>query len=121
MTSAFHLPFSLACAFTIGDEEAKKEAFDLARSCFQTLLNMPEATSAATFSNFLLCISPHLKKGGDRDQFAEAVFLEGCKRGKVSKQVLDNFGRASPSASNRILSQHERIPVEWGNKINIVQ
>jgi len=107
-----------ACAFTHGDEEDQKEAFDLARTCFQTLLESSEIEPCAScFTNFFHVITRHLKHGAIRDQFAEAVFLEGCKRGKISKQVLHNFRKASPSVANRILSEHRILPEEWQNKI----
>jgi len=71
----------------------------------------------SSFTNFFLVIERHLKPGSIRDQFAEAIFHEGCKRGKIGKQVLDNFRRASPSVATRILSQHSLLPTEWKNKI----
>lgn len=103
-----------ACAFTSGNDDAKQEAFDLARSCFQTLLESTEMEPCASaFTNFFLVISRHLKPGLIRDQFAEAVFREGCRRGKMNKQALDSFRQASPSVSNRILSEHRVLPAEW--------
>ena len=94
----------------------------------------------SSFTNFFLVISRHLKPGPIRDQFAEAIFHEGCKRGKIGKQVLDNFRRvsssllflvhldvhklhpslplqASPSVASRVLSEHRVLPTEWKNKI----
>ena len=94
--------FSSACAYTNGDDEDRKEAFDLARTCFQKLLEWKEISSA-TFTNFFLVIARHLKHGAMRDQFAEAVFLEGRKRGKLDRQAVSCFRKASPSAANRLL------------------
>jgi len=94
-----YFPLSLflsACAFTSGGEEEKKEAFNLARTCFQTLLESKDMDpDVSSFTNFFLVISRHLKPGPIRDQFAEAIFHEGCRRGKIGKQVLDNFRRVS--------------------------
>eukprot|EP00584_Thalassiosira_punctigera_P016355 CAMPEP_0172576154 /NCGR_PEP_ID=MMETSP1067-20121228/137578_1 /TAXON_ID=265564 ORGANISM="Thalassiosira punctigera, Strain Tpunct2005C2" /NCGR_SAMPLE_ID=MMETSP1067 /ASSEMBLY_ACC=CAM_ASM_000444 /LENGTH=1179 /DNA_ID=CAMNT_0013368817 /DNA_START=1300 /DNA_END=4836 /DNA_ORIENTATION=- len=96
-----------ACAYTHGSESDKKEAFDLARDCFRTLLESNELEPCvSSFTNFFLVISRHLKHGAVRDQFAEAVFLEGCKRGKIGKQVFNNFRKASPAVANRILMEH---------------
>mmetsp|Transcript_2926 Transcript_2926/g.5421 ORF Transcript_2926/g.5421 Transcript_2926/m.5421 type:complete len:391 (-) Transcript_2926:161-1333(-) len=107
-----------ACAYTHGTEEDKKEAFGVARSCFQALLDSNELEPCvSSFTNFFLVISRHLKNGAIRDQFAEAVFVEACKRGKISKQVLNNFRKASPSSANRILSKHKRLPDEWQSNI----
>lgn len=70
----------------------------------------------SSFANFFLVISRHLKPGPIRDQFAEAVFIEGCRLGKIGKQVLTNFQRSSPSVADRILSQHgQSLPAEWQN------
>ncbi|KAL9188124.1 hypothetical protein ACHAXT_006502 [Thalassiosira profunda] len=91
-----------ACAYTHGDDEDRKEAFDLARTSFQKLLESKDISSA-TFTNFFLVISRHLKHGLMRDQFAEAVFLEGRKRGKLDRQAVNCFRKASPSAANRLL------------------
>ena len=110
--------FTVACAFTNGNEKDKREAFDLARTCFQTLLESNEMEPCvSTFTNFFLVINRHLKRGAVRDQFAEAVFLEGCNRGKVDKQVWNNFQKASPSAADRVSSEHETFPAEWKRNI----
>lgn len=107
--------FNLACAYTSGNDEEKKEAFDLARSCFQTLLESNEIEPCtSSFSNFLLVISRHLQHGPVRDQLAEAVFHEGCKRGKIGKQALFYFQKASPLAAGRVLPREEGMyPEEW--------
>lgn len=111
-------PNSLACAYTRGNDEVKKEAFNLARECFQTLLSAKDMEPcASSFANFFRVISRHLKPGAIRDQFAEAVFLEGCARGKMDDQALNDFRRASPHASDRILSQYRIFPAEWKNSI----
>ncbi|KAL7537018.1 hypothetical protein ACHAXR_007541, partial [Thalassiosira sp. AJA248-18] len=107
-----------ACAYTNGNEEDKKGAFDLARTCFQTLLESKELDPCvSSFINFFVVISRHLKDGVIKDQFAEAVFLEAKKRGKVNKQVLNSIRRASPSVANRILSEHGNLPTEWSSNI----
>jgi len=107
-----------ACAYTNGNEDEKKEAFDLARTCFQTLLESADMDPCdSSFANFFLVISKHLKHGAVRDQFAEAIFLEGCKRGKMGKLVLSGFRKASPSVANRILSEYRVYPREWTNKM----
>jgi len=107
-----------ACAYAHGTESDKKDAFDLARTCFQTLLDSNEMEPCvSSFTNFFLVISRHLKPGQIRDQFAEAVFLEGCKRGKMGKQVFNNFRKASPSAAHRISSEHRNHPADWSKSI----
>ena len=73
--------------------------------------------SVSSFVNFFRVISRHLKHGAIRDQVAEAVFLEGCKRGKIGEEVFISFRKASPSVSSRILSEHRTLPEEWRNKI----
>ena len=72
----------------------------------------PEASS---FTNFFLVIARHLGHGPIRNQFAEAIFHEGCKRGMMSRQVIGNFRKASPSVAQRLLS--DTIPSEWHRKI----
>merc|ERR1740121_2453890 len=95
-----------ACAFTTGTDKDKKEAFDLARACFQTLLESNEIDESS-LTNFFRAIYHHLKHGAIRDQLAEAVFLEGRRRGKIGKQVVVHFQKASPTVSDRVLSEHE--------------
>ena len=107
-----------ACAFTHGNEADGKVAFDLARTCFQTLLESNDMEPcASSFANFFLVISRHLKHGAIRDEFAEAIFLEGCKRGKINRHSLKNFQKASPSAAKRLISESRSLPVEWGQNI----
>ena len=103
-----------ACAYTRGDDDEKKEAFNLARTSFQTLLESKEMEPcASSFANFFRVISRHLRHGAIRDQFAEAVFLEGCARGKIDKQALNDFRKASPKVADRILSKYAKFPAEW--------
>lgn len=106
-----------ACAFTSGDDDEKHEAFDLARSCFLTLLESTDVEPcASSFTNFFLAISRHLKQGAIRDQLSYAIFVEGCRRGKMSKHALDSFRKAS-SVSDRILSEYKVFPPEWRRNI----
>jgi hypothetical protein len=60
----------------------------------------------SSFANFFRVISRHLKHGAVRDQFAEAVFLEGYARGKVDDQALNDFRKASPKVAEKILSKY---------------
>lgn len=69
----------------------------------------------SSFTNFFLAISRHLKRGTIRDQFAEAVFREACKQGKINDRVFTNFQKASPAVANRIYSEHKSFPEEWRN------
>jgi hypothetical protein len=106
-----------ACAFTSGDEDEKRGAFDLARFCFLTLLESTDMEPcASSFTNFFLVINKHLKQGAIRDQLSHAVFIEGCRRGKMNKQALDSFRKAS-SVSDRILSEYKVFPPEWRRSI----
>ncbi len=73
--------------------------------------------SVSSFANFFRVISRHLKPGAIRDQLAEAVFLEGCARGKMDDQTLNDFKKASPKVSHRVLSSHRNFPAEWQNNI----
>ncbi len=107
-----------ACAYTRGTDEEKKEAFNLARTCFQTLLSSKDMEPCVScFANFFRVISRHLKHGAIRDQFAEAVFLEGCARGKMDDQALNDFRKASPKVSDQILSKYQIFPAEWHKNI----
>ena len=71
------------------------------------------------FTNIFLVICRHLGKGEARDRFAEAVFKEACKVGKVDNQVLHHFRNASHLAANRLLPDinSAKIPVEWSNAV----
>ncbi len=109
----------LACAFTSGNEDEKKEAFNLARSCFQALLDSPNMEpDVSSFANFFIVIARHLKHGDIRDKFAEAVFTEGCNQGKIDKQVMYQFRKASPASAEKILSPYKDfLPREWRRNI----
>jgi len=72
----------------------------------------------SSFTNFFVVIQRHLKHGPIRDQFAEAIFHEGCKRGKMGRQVINSFRKASPTAARKLLSKYRtEFPLEWGNNI----
>lgn len=89
----------------------------MARSCFQTLIESKELEpDESIFANLFLVMCRHLGKGVARDRFAEAVFKEACKLGKVGNQVLYHFRIASPSAAKRVLPDFhsKRIPNQWG-------
>lgn len=74
------LILSEACAYTTGNEEERKKAFDLARSCLQTLLESKDLEpDDSIFANLFLVITRHLGKGEARDRFSAAVFKEACK------------------------------------------
>jgi hypothetical protein len=74
------LLLSKACAFTTGNDEERKKAFDLARSCLLTLLESKDLEpDDSIFANIFLVITRHLGVGEARDRFSEAVFKEACK------------------------------------------
>jgi pentatricopeptide repeat protein len=111
-------PLLAACAFTNGNEIEKQEAFDLARTCFLTLMESNDMEPCvSSFTNFFHVVSRHLKDGMIRDQFAEALFRECCRRGKVDNQTLDAFRKSSPLVAHRILSDHRILPAEWQRNI----
>ena len=116
--ASFTLSNLAACAFTSGSKDEMEDAFELARSCLLTLLESTDMEPcASSFTNFLLVVSRHLKAGVIRDQIAEAVFREGCKRGKIDKKTLYAFQKASPSVSYQILSGQRILPAEWQRNI----
>ena len=111
-------PLLAACAFTNGNEHEKQEAFDLARTCFLTLMESNDMEPCvSSFTNFFHVVSRHLKDGMIRDQFAEALFRECCRRGKLDNQTLDAFRKSSPLVAHRILSNHRILPAEWQRNI----
>jgi hypothetical protein len=73
----------------------------------------------STFANFFLVMCRHLGKGEVRDRFAEAVFREACKQGKVERQVLYHFKNASPSTARRLLPAFDGdvVPVTWAANV----
>lgn len=71
----------------------------------------------SSFTNFFHVVSRHLKDGMIRDQFAEALFRECCRRGKLDNQTLDAFRKSSPLVAHRILSNHRILPAEWQRNI----
>ena len=97
----------------------KNAAFDLARSCLQTIISSNDMeTDVSSFTNYFVVIQRHLKHGPIRDQFAEAIFHEGCKRGKMGRQVINSIRKASPTAARKLLSKYRKeFPQEWGKKI----
>ncbi|KAL3788273.1 hypothetical protein HJC23_011905 [Cyclotella cryptica] len=109
-----------ACAYTTGNEEERKKAFELARTCLLTLLDSKELEpDESTFANLFLVICRHLGKGEARDRFAEAVFREACRQGKVERQVLYHFRNASPSSATKLLSGYDSdaVPEEWSRNV----
>lgn len=104
-----------ACAYTLGSDEERKKAFDLARNCLQTLLMSNELEpDESIFTNMFLVIQRHLGHGDARDRFAEAVFNEACKCGMVDKNVLYRFRNASPSSAKRLLQSKTD---EWSKNV----
>ena len=97
-----------ACAYTTGDEECRRRAFDVARSCLQTLLASKELEpDESIFSNLLLVAQRHLGDGEARDRFAEALFKEACKVGVVNRDILVRFRRVSPRSAKRLLEHQD--------------
>jgi len=97
-----------------------REAFNLAKSCFQTLLESHDMEpNESIYANFLQCISRHLKPGKTRDEFAEAVFMEGCKHGFINNAVMERFKLAAPTPAHEILDGHEVIPIDWQRRAKV--
>ena len=91
-----------------------REAFNLAKSSFQTLLESDDMEpNESIYANFLQCISRHLKPGRTRDEFAEAVFTEGCKHGYINAAVTERFKQAAPAPAHEILHRHDVFPKYW--------
>jgi hypothetical protein len=95
----------LACAYAHGSQHDKKEAFNLAKSCFQTLIeseDMKPCTSC--YSNFFHVIRL-LKPGAVRDLLTEAAFKEASESGKIDEQVLHNVRKLlPPEVARKLLS-----------------
>ena len=102
---------SLACAYASGNQNDKREAFNLAKSCFRTLIESEDMSPCAScYTNFFLVISRLLKPGKVRDMLAEATFKEvSAGDGQVDGQVLKNFRVASPLMANKLLSKSDEI------------
>ncbi len=104
----------LACAYANGDLNDKKEAFNLAKSCFRTLLESDDMKPCPScYTNFFLVISRLLKPGEVRDMMAEATYKEAsASGGKISIQVLKNFRNASPVMATKLLSDEDKSRVD---------
>ena len=95
-----------------------REAFNLAKSSFQTLLESKDMEpNESIYANFLQCISRHLKPGKTRDEFAEAVFTEGSKQGFINATVKERFKQAAPAPAHKILDRHKVIPSDWQRRV----
>lgn len=107
-------PLLLACAYANGDLNDKKEAFNLAKSCFRTLLESDDMEPCLScYTNFFLVISRLLKPGEVRDMITEATYKEASmSNGKIEIQVLKNFRNASPAMANKLLSDEDKSRVE---------
>jgi hypothetical protein len=96
----------LACAYANGDQNDKKEAFNLAKSCLRTLIESDDMKPCPScYTNFFLVIARLLKPGEVRNMLAEATFKEAsvASGGQVDKQVLKNFRNASPIIARKLL------------------
>lgn len=104
----------LACAYASGDQHDKKESFNLAKSCLQTLIESEDMEPCSScYTNFFLVIARLLKPGKVRDMLAEATFKEASASGaKVHKQVLRNFRNASPVVASKLLSDDDELRSE---------
>ena len=92
----------------------------MARTCLLTLLDSKELEpDESTFANFFLVMCRHIGKGEARDRFAEAVFREACKQGKVERQVLYHFRNASPTSAQKLLSgcDSDVVPEDWTRNV----
>ncbi len=108
----------LACAYADGDFNDKKEAFNLAKSCFRTLLESNDMKPCPScYTNFFLVISRLLKPGEVRDMMAEATYNEATmSNDNIDVRVLRNFRNASPAMANKLLSDEEKTRVELPRK-----
>ena len=100
----------IACAYANGDQHDKKEAFNLAKSCLQTLIESEEMEPCTScYTNFFLVIARLLKPGDVRDLLAEAAYKEASDNGKLDKQVLQNFRKASPKVASKLLTDERGL------------
>lgn len=102
------LSFPIACAYATGNQRDKEDAFNLAKSSLQTLIESDTLEPCIScYTNFFLVIARLLKPGRVRDLLAEAAFNEASAKGKVDKQVKENFRKASPKVASMMLSEKQ--------------
>lgn len=127
--NAFTYNYVINCASSMtGNDERKKEAFQIATKAFKDLRASSNEVDSFTYSFFLKACKNLLPENELQSKIFEQTFCDCCKRGHVNQEVLQRLSRClrSPDDISRILDVrlHNKrdivdveIPCQWGRNV----
>lgn len=117
--------FLNCCANVYGTSSEKKESLVMAIIAYEDMKRQPALhgqPSQYTFGTMMKACARLSSDAAERDRLLTAVFVQACRRGCVSRTVLGQFLRHTPShlSMKVILSQggtKREIPESWYNNV----
>ena len=117
--------FLNCCANVYGTSSEKKQALVMAIIAYEDMKKQPDLhgqPSQYTFGTMMKAFARLSSDAAERDRLLTAVFVQACRRGCVSRTVLGQFLRHTPShlSMKVILSQggtKREIPELWYNNV----
>ncbi|KAL9185813.1 hypothetical protein ACHAXT_003590 [Thalassiosira profunda] len=117
--------FLNCCANVHGTQSEKKEALILAITAFEDMKTTPDLAGEPnqyTFGTMMKACSRLSSDPNERNRLMESIFAQACKRGCVSRAVLGQFLRHTPSHLNaRVIldlgGTKREIPESWHRNV----